>query len=71
PAGIAYHDSDDANYHVSTGKARTLWNNGRTWRNDGVDIVREDGESLYVSDFVPGEWMRYSLSADGGGDYMV
>lgn len=71
PAGVAYHDTDDANYHVSTGKARTLWNNGRTWRNDGVDIAREDGESLYVSDFVPGEWMRYSLSADGGGRYAI
>ncbi|HWU96822.1 MAG TPA: cellulase family glycosylhydrolase [Sphingomonas sp.] len=71
PAGIAYHDSDDANYHVSTGKARTLWNNGRTWRNDGVDIAREDGERLYVSDFKPGEWMRYSLSAAGGGRYAV
>jgi hypothetical protein len=71
PAGVAYHDTDDANYHVTTGKGRTLWNNGRTWRNDGVDIAREKGESLYVSDFKPGEWMRYSLSADGGGRYTI
>lgn len=71
PAGVAYHDTDDANYHVTTGKGRTLWNNGRTWRNDGVDIAREEGESLYVSDFKPGEWMRYSLSADGGGRYTI
>ncbi|MBB4100857.1 cellulase family glycosylhydrolase [Sphingomonas kyeonggiensis] len=71
PAGIAYRDTDDANYHVSTGKSRTLWNNGRTWRNDGVDIARADDESLYVSDFKPGEWMRYSLSADGGGRYTI
>lgn len=71
PAGVAYSDTDDANYHVSTGKARTPWNKGRTWRNDGVDIARADGERLYVSDFVPGEWMRYSLSAEGGGAYAV
>jgi endoglucanase len=71
PAGVAYHDSDDANYHVSTGKARTQWNNGRTWRNDGVDIARGEGEGLYVSDFVPGEWMRYTLSAEGGGRFGV
>ncbi len=71
PAGVAYSDTDDANYHVSTGKARTAWNKGRTWRNDGVDIARADGEYLYVSDFVPGEWLRYSLSAEGGGGYAV
>jgi endoglucanase len=69
PAGVAYHDMDDANYHVSTGKARTQWNNGRTYRNDGVDIARGDGESLYVSDFVGGEWMRYTLVAEGGGRF--
>lgn len=69
PDGVAYHDSDNANYHVSTGEARTLWNNGRTWRNDGVDIARGDGESLYVSDFGPGEWMRYTLVAEGGGRF--
>lgn len=71
PDGVAYHDSDNANYHVSTGKARSLWNNGRTWRNDGVDIARGEGESLYVSDFVPGEWMRYTLVAEGGGSFAV
>jgi len=71
PAGVAYHDSDDANYHVSTGKARSQWNNGRIWRNDGVDIARAADESLYVSDFKPGEWMRYSLSAEGGGRYTI
>ncbi len=71
PDGVAYHDSDNANYHISIGKARTLWNNGRTWRNDGVDIARGDGESLYVSDFVPGEWMRYTLVAEGGGSFAI
>lgn len=71
PDGVAYHDSDNANYHVSTGKARTAWNNGRTWRNDGVDIARSEGESLFVSDFVPGEWMRYTLVAEGGGRFDI
>jgi endoglucanase len=71
PAGVAYSDTDDANYHVSTGKPRTAWNNGRTWRNDGVDIARGEGESLYVSDFKPGEWMRYTLVAEGGGSFAV
>ena len=34
-------DRVDADYHTETGGERTEWNDGRTYRNDGVDIARE------------------------------
>lgn len=61
PAGVAYRDSVDANYHVATGRERVPWNNGATYRNDGVDIARDAQGGAHVSDFVTGEWMRYSV----------
>ena len=67
--GQAYGDKDAANYHVSTGGQRTQWNNGRTNRNDGVDIAREAGGAPYVEDFTDGEWLKYTVVADKAGTY--
>lgn len=71
--GVAYADNDVANYHVSTGKERTPWNRGRTYRNDGVDIGREAYGTPFVSDFEPGEWLRYTVVAvrDGSSDVII
>lgn len=66
-AGYAYSDRDDANYHVATGAARTEWNTGRTYRNDGVDIARAADGSAYVDHFGKGEWMRYTVTTDRAG----
>src|SRR3546814_2987899 len=63
PAGVAYADTVDASYHVATGGERALWNNGSTYRNDGVDIARDADGRPAVTDFVNGEWMRYSIEA--------
>ncbi|WP_077146022.1 cellulase family glycosylhydrolase [Sphingopyxis sp. KK2] len=71
PADVAYRDSVDANYHVATGGERTPWNNGTTFRNDGVDIARASDGTPYVDDFVTGEWMRYSLDAATAGRWRV
>lgn len=71
PAGVAYHDSADANYHVATGGERTPWNNGTTYRNDGVDIARAADGSPYVGDFVTGEFMRYSADVARPGRWTV
>ncbi|KTE09511.1 cellulase family glycosylhydrolase [Sphingopyxis sp. H115] len=71
PPGIAYGDTVDANYHVATGGERTPWNNGTTYRNDGVDIAREADGTAYVSDFVTGEWMRYSADVAKAGRWTV
>lgn len=71
PAGEAYQDTVDANYHVATGGERTPWNNGTTYRNDGVDIARDADGRPYVSDFVTGEWMRYSAEVAKAGRWTV
>ena len=64
-AGSAYFDSDLANYQVSTGNF-TAWNNGWTYRNDGVDIeATSDNVSTNgynVGWLTAGEWMQYSVS---------
>jgi endoglucanase len=61
PPGVAYADRVDADYHTETGGKRTEWNDGRTYRNDGVDIARESGGTPYVTAFETGEWMQYTL----------
>jgi endoglucanase len=71
PPEQAYHDTVDANYHVSTGGERTPWNNGATYRNDGVDIARDTDGTPYVSDFVTGEAMRYSATVAKAGRWTV
>jgi hypothetical protein len=70
-AGVAYQDSVDADYHVATGGDWAVWNEGRTWRNDGVDIAREADGSPYVSHFVTGEAMRYSAEVTKPGRWTV
>ena len=63
--GIAYHDNVAANYYVSTGGERQSWNNGRTYRNDGVDIFplepRTDYDDVYVGDLEAEEWLQYTF----------
>lgn len=69
--GVAYFDLDAANYHVSTGKERTLWNNGRTYRNDGVDIALGGDGRPYVSNFKTDEWLSYTITAPADGVYRL
>ena len=64
PAGVAYHDRVDGDYYVSTGGERTQWNDGRTYRNDGVDIAREADGTPFVEHFEAGEWMQYTITSD-------
>lgn len=64
PPGVAYFDKVDANYHVATGGERVEWNDGRTYRNDGVDITRDADGRPYVTAFEAGEWMQYTINAD-------
>jgi len=51
PPGVAYVDRVDANYRTDTGKERSEWNDGRTYRNDGVDIAR-GGRTMPLRDKV-------------------
>ncbi|RYY50042.1 MAG: carbohydrate-binding protein [Chitinophagaceae bacterium] len=66
--GFAYYDLDTANYRVS-GKPG-IGNKGHTYRNDGVDIFRENSaEDIYVGSFEAGEWLKYSIDVASPGTY--
>jgi len=67
PAGRAYADREDANYHIATGGKRVAWNQGLTYRNDGVDMARDPQGRPYVAGFQSGEWMQYTLDAAAAG----
>ncbi|MFN8206342.1 MAG: carbohydrate-binding protein [Bacteroidales bacterium] len=65
--GIAYFETDSANYNSSTG-TYTTWNQGWSYRNDAVDI-----EACTDSDLNNGfgvgwtsnnEWMEYTVDCD-------
>src|SRR3546814_18993756 len=67
PAGVAYADTVDANYHVATGGERVLWNNGVTYSNDGVDIAREaDSRPAVVDSGTGGWWSSHGRAATAG-----
>lgn len=63
-SGSAYFDTQNADYHVSTGNY-TAWNNGWSYRNDGVDIERisdninNNGYNIGWID--KGEWLQYEV----------
>ncbi|MXV50154.1 cellulase family glycosylhydrolase [Pedobacter sp. HMF7647] len=70
--GSAYFDQDTADYHVSTNK-RGAGNRNRVYRNDGVDIQKEDGkyESYFVTSVEDGEWLQFTVNAVTSGTYKV
>lgn len=73
-AGYAYQDMNVADYRVSTGNF-TAWNNGWTYRNDGVDIepstdfVNTNGYNVGWLD--ADEWMQYEINVEESGFYNV
>ena len=73
PNGQAYFDTDVANYQVSTG-TYTAWNQGWSYRNDGVDIERsEDPEAngYNVGWLSNEEWMQYDVDVQESATYQV
>ena len=68
----AYFDTDTANYRISNPKW-TGGNRGRTYRNDGIDIVADSAEkdAYYVTDIATGEWMKYTISVLLKGKYNI
>ncbi|KAA3631939.1 MAG: T9SS C-terminal target domain-containing protein, partial [Bacteroidetes bacterium] len=72
--GVAYYDSDVANYHLSTGNF-TAWNKGWFYRNDGVDIEpcndNTNTNGFNVGWTEPGEWMQYSVDVQESGVYDI
>jgi endoglucanase len=71
--GQAYHDSDYANYRVSTNK-NVEWNKGHQYRNDGVDIkaCTDTGSNGYAIGWIKdGEWLQYTLEVPVSGTYQL
>ncbi|SKB32829.1 cellulase family glycosylhydrolase [Daejeonella lutea] len=70
--GIAYFDTDTADYHVSTGK-NTPGNRGRIYRNDGVDIMKDSTSynRYFVSNIEDGEWLQYTVDVVKKGIYKL
>jgi endoglucanase len=69
--GYAYWDSDTADYRVSGIKG--VGNRGRTYRNDGVDIVMDSAhyETYYVNHIETGEWLQYTIDVKQKGIYNI
>ncbi len=73
-SGYAYFDTDSSDFHGSTGTS-TSWNQGYSYRNDGVDMERctDSGASrgYNVGWTADGEWMEYTLVSDSAAGYTV
>jgi len=72
--GFAYQDSDDANYHVSTGNF-TAWNSGWAYRNDAVDLEPSadpmNSNGYGVGFTSTGEWIQYTVDVTSNSVYDV
>jgi endoglucanase len=69
--GFAYWDRDTADYRVSGIKG--VGNRGRTYRNDGVDIVMDSAhyETFYINHIEDGEWLQYTIDVKQKGIYTI
>lgn len=75
----SYFDTKSADYHVSVGGDFDVWNNGKVYRNDGVDIgataasdLKKNDKNLppyFVTDIAAGEWLQYTINVEKAGDY--
>jgi hypothetical protein len=72
--GIAYFDNDYADYHLST-DSYTAWNQGWSYRNDGVDIEKSEdninSNGYNIGWIGSGEWMKYDIHNTQPGVYDV
>lgn len=73
--GYAYSDMDVADYHVTTG-VTTAWNQGNSYRNDGVDIEvtspsNPNGNGYDIAWTQDGEWMQYTSQVDSLSGYNI
>jgi hypothetical protein len=72
--GFAYFDNDTADFHGNTGTF-TNWNQGWSYRNDGVDIeacTDSDAKNGFSVGWTGnGEWMEYTVIVDSTAAYTL
>ena len=70
---ISWSDVDYQN--TSGSSSNTAWNKGVEFRNDGVDIYKNDdlvlGNGFYVGSIASGEWLKFSLASGVGSTYDI
>ncbi|MBL7474100.1 carbohydrate-binding protein [Robertkochia sp. 1368] len=70
--GYAYFDTDVADYNLSTGQFEA-WNKGWSYRNDGVDIEKNEdnvnSNGFHVGYVDKGEWLKYTVNIAATGVY--
>lgn len=66
---IAYYDRDSARYQYTPG-INTYGNRGGMYRNDGVDI-KKDEQGYYVYNIEDGEWLHYTVDIKETGSYAI
>ena len=70
--GYAYHDDVVATYHINTNNF-TAWNDGWSYRNDGVDIQPTDDDvnsnGYNVGWMAKDEWMQYTVEVENDAVY--
>ena len=71
---FAYYDIDAANYQLSTNQFQA-WNSGWTYRNDGVDIEKNEDDinsnGYHVGFTNKGEWINYTVQIEESGVYKL
>lgn len=69
---FAYYDTDAADYNLSTGQFQA-WNSGWSYRNDGVDIEKNEDDinsnGFHVGFIQKGEWLKYTVNVLETGSY--
>ena len=71
----AYWDADTANYELNTGNF-VNWNEGWSYRNDGVDIQtctdnHPSGNGFNIAWTNNDEWLQYTITSDSAAAYSV
>ena len=73
--GFAYFDNDTADFHGEQNKVFTAWNQGWSYRNDGVDVETckdtDANNGFNVGWTGNGEWMEYTVEVDSSASYTL
>jgi hypothetical protein len=70
-AGYAYKDNDTARYQYASLPSPSAGNRGGAYRNDGVDIRRDDAGGFYIFNTEDGEWLQYTVDVAKAGKYTI